>query len=128
MRQQKDRFEQLGVRVKVVTFDANYMALAYVQSTNMKWPLLVDEDRVLYAAYGMERASWWALMSPLQILKYVRVILRGTRLGKPGKDVRQMGGDVLIDPQGIVRLHHVSLNPNDRPPVESIFDLIESHV
>ena len=53
-------------------------------------------------------------------------MLRGVQPGKPGEDWRQMGGDVLIDPSGIVRLHFVSSDPHDRPSLEEIFATVES--
>ena len=39
-------------------------------------------------------------------------------------DIFQRGGDVLIDPTGIVALHHVGNGPADRPPVETILGKI----
>ena len=96
------------------------MAMEYAQSTQLEWPLLLDTERQLYQAYGMERASWWALYNPVSIWKYLKLICAGKGPGKPGRDWRQLGGDVLIDPRGIVRLHFVSINSHDRPSVEAI--------
>lgn len=104
------------------------MAKSYVESTNLEWPLLLDdENQQVYREYGLQRASWWALYNPLSILRYLKLILSGTRPGKPGKDWEQLGGDVLVDPDGIVQLHHVSQNPHDRPEVETILDLVRKN-
>ena len=35
-------------------------------------------------------------------------------------------GDVLIDPAGVVRLHHASRGPADRPTVESILQVVRA--
>ena len=102
------------------------MAKAYAAETQLEWPLLLDRDRHLYAAYGMGQGSWWALLNPVAIAGYVRLLITGTKLGKPGEDVRQMGGDILIDPDGIVRLHHVSSNPHDRPSVRQLLIKVAS--
>lgn len=97
------------------------MAKAYAETTQLSWPMLLDADRTLYEAYGMARGTWWAIYNPLSIMKYLGLIFRGRRPGRPGKDWRQLGGNVLIDPQGIVRLHHISKTPHDRPTPDDIY-------
>ena len=92
----------------------------------MTWPLLSDIDRSLYAAYGMGRADWWSIYGPSSIWHYLKLLASGRRLEKPGSDYRQLGGDVLIDPGGVVRLHFVSDSPHDRPEAETILDLIQN--
>jgi hypothetical protein len=120
LRRYETDFERLDIRVKLITFDANFLAQAYVRESKLVWPLLVDESRSTYEAYGMLRASAWQLYGPLSIVKYLGLVARGFLPGKPGSDFRQLGGDVLIDPQGTVRLHFRSDNPHDRPPIPKI--------
>ena len=120
MRQQQDALDALGVRVAVVTFEASPFARAYVEDTGVTWPLLIDADRSLYRAYGMERGRWWQIYSPATLWTYCRLLLRGRRLAASGGDLDQLGGDVLIDPEGIVRVHHVSADPADRPAVTDL--------
>lgn len=99
------------------------MALAYVKETKLPWPLLQDTEQQLYNAYGMGRGSWWDIYGPVSVWNYLKLIFAGKGPGKPGRDWRQLGGDVLIAPDGIVRLHYVSADPHDRPTVESILEL-----
>lgn len=126
LRQQEKRFDELNVKVKVVSFDANFLAIAYIENTNLKWPLLLDTQLELYKAYGMERATWRQIYGVASILKYLKLIFSGQLPGKPGKDYRQLGGNVLIDLQGIVRMHYVSISPHDRPDIDEIFRIIQS--
>ncbi len=100
------------------------MATAYARETQLSWPLLVDGDRTLYSAYGMERGSWWNIYGPASCWAYLKLLARGRSLRKPGSDVDQLGGDVLIDPDGIVRIHHVGSGPADRPAISTLFDAI----
>jgi len=100
------------------------MAMAYVRDTDLAWPMLVDESRSLYAAYGMDRGGWWDIFGPPSWWAYARLLFRGRRLQRPGSDVRQLGGDVLIDPQGKVRVHHVGSGPADRPSVTSLLEIV----
>jgi len=121
LREQEGRLCELGIDVAVVTFDADFIARSYVEQTKLTWPLLIDSDRKLYRAYGMERADWWSIYGPVSIWHYMKLVFgRGRRIEKPGRDFRQLGGDVLIDPAGEVRFHHVNESPHDRPSVEEI--------
>jgi alkyl hydroperoxide reductase subunit AhpC len=126
LRRYETEFARLDVRVKLVTFDANFLAQAYVRQTQLRWPLLVDQSREIYEAYGMLRASPWQLYNPLSILKYLGLVIRGVLPGRPGEDFHQLGGDVLIDPGGIVRVHFRSASPHDRPPVKKILQIVRS--
>ena len=124
MREHQARLSELGVEVAVVTFDAE-MARSYAEQTKLPWPLLVDSDRQLYQAYGMERADWWSIYGPSSIWHYMKLIFgRGRKIEKPGSDYRQLGGDVLIDPAGLVKFHYVSESPHDRPEVQEILDYV----
>ena len=124
MRQHTEQLADLNVDVCVVTFDAGPMAMAYVQDTQLAWPLLVDQDRVLYKAYGMYSGKSWDIYGPAAIGIYLRLLLRGRVLQRQGSDVRQLGGDVLIDPRGIVRSHYVGVGPADRPEISTLLEPI----
>lgn len=101
------------------------MALAYLKSTRCPWPLLLDTNRELYRAYGMTRGSWRAIYGLASVWKYLKLIFHGYLPGKPGSDWRQLGGDVLIDPRGIVKLHHVSHAPHDRPSANHLIEVVD---
>ena len=124
MRQYNQDLETLGVKVAVVTFEIQPNAQSYARDFGLKWPLLVDESRTLYAAYGMEQGDVWHVYGPAAWWAYAKLLSRGRRPRRPQGDTRQLGGDVLIDREGVVRLHHVGSGPADRPTVSSILDVI----
>jgi hypothetical protein len=117
LRQRAGELDAAGVRPLVITFEADFLARAYVEDTALPWPLLVDRDRAVYRAYAMGSARRRDVWGPATALAYARALLRGQRLERGDADVYQQGGDVLIAPDGIVRLHHVGRGPADRPPV-----------
>ena len=120
MQQAEREIETLGIRVLVVSFEARSAARAYMDETQARWPLVSDESRFLYEAYGMGRARWRHLLGPSALLAYVREAARGRFPRWPSADPVQQGGDVLIDPAGIVRLVHVGAGPGHRPSVERL--------
>lgn len=125
LRQNQEQFDKLQAKIKLVAFDNEAMARSYASQTKLEWPVLLDCERKLYAHYGMQRGSWWSIYNPISVLRYLWLMLLGKNPGKPGEDWRQMGGDVLIDPDGIVQVHHVSTDPHDRPAVEFLLNKIE---
>jgi len=124
LQQHQEELEKLGARIYIVTFDSEEVAKAYVERNELQWPLLIDEGRVMYSEYGIGKASWWTILNPLTLWKYVVLTIKGVKPQKMGSDVKQLGGDVLIDPEGVVRMQHVSEGPHDRPNVDSILALM----
>ena len=124
MREQADEFGRRNVSIAVVTFENDFFARQYVAETGLAWPLLIDADRSVYRGYGMLAASFWDVWGPATWRAYLRALRNGQTLKKSEGDIFQRGGDVLIDPAGIVRLHHVGSGPADRPAVASILRTI----
>jgi len=125
LREQEAELSRRNVAVAVVTFENDYFARSYVAETGLAWPLLIDSERTLYQGYGMLSASFWDLWGPKTWWAYGKLLLKGEKLHAAGSDVSQRGGDILIDPDGIVRLHHVGDGPADRPSIETILAVID---
>ena len=114
------------MKIAVVTFENDFFARGYVAETSLAWPLLVDNTRITYRKYGMFSASFWDVWGPKSWWAYLKEVLKGEKLRKSEGDVYQRGGDVLIDPNGIVSLHHVGVGPADRPAIETIMNKVPS--
>ena len=128
MRRHEKELEELAVKVFVVTFESGSHVPEYLRETDLPWPLLIDESRALYQGYGIARGRWRDIWGLAAWRAYGKLLLKGERLRKSHGDLRQLGGDVLIDPAGIVRFHHVSQNPADRPSITSMLDTIRTHM
>ncbi len=85
----------------------------------------MDPSRELYKAYGMERGPWWNIYGPATLWTYFKLLIRGRKLRRSVGDPNQLGGDVLIDPAGLVRLHYVGRGPADRPQVSQLLEIIQ---
>lgn len=85
-----------------------------------------DAFKKLYHYYGMDRASFWDVWGFRTLKAYLKILLRGEKLLKSEADVYQRGGDVLIDPDGIIQFHHISIGPGDRPSPDTLLSLITS--
>ena len=84
-------------------------------------PLLADEGRTVYTAYGMRVGTLREIYSPEVIAKYARLVRSGWKLRlKSDEDTRQLGGDVIVGPDGRVLLAYCSKNQADRPTMEML--------
>lgn len=115
------------IEVVVVTFEDEEQALNYQKDTGLSWPVVVDISRELYGYFGMNKARFFDLWNMATFRIYAREILKGNWPKRAQGDVQQRGGDVLIDPQGMVRLHHISRGPADRLSADTVPDLVERY-
>jgi len=116
-----------GTRAEVamITFTTDDELDVYQQRRQLPFPVLIDADRGVYRAYGLGRGSvldvwgWRALRRYWQIL---RPSGPGSRndMHAATEDVRQLGGDMVIAPDGRLAWGHWSANSADRPSVDDI--------
>jgi len=126
LRDNEDELDRLNIRVVVVTFENDFLARSYVEDTALTWPILIDGTREVYKGYGMLSASFWDIWGIKTWQVYFKELLKGNKPKKSAGDIYQRGGDVLIDPNGVVRLHHIGEGPADRPSVEQILKVINA--
>jgi hypothetical protein len=120
LQQFKSEFENRNAGIAVITFETGHMARGYAEETRLDWLILVDQTRELYSAYGMLTATFWEIWGPSTWWAYMKAVARGYLPKHSEGDVSQRGGDVLIDPAGVVRMHHIGRTPADRPSVDAI--------
>jgi hypothetical protein len=122
----RDRIEAAGGLVLVVAFDdPGRVRAGLLSGVDDPWPVLIDRDRHTYRAWGLRRASRWRLARPDWVRGYARMLLRGDRLARPGRDVLQLGGDFVIDRAGVVVLAHPQAGFDDRPPAGTLVRALE---
>lgn len=126
MQRHKAEIDSLEVQVAAVTFETPQFVKSYIDETGFAWPMAINESRSLYRAYGMDRGSFWAIWGPHNWGAYFKLMAHGRMPRPPHDDVNQLGGDVLVGPDGIVRLHHVSRSPADRPSIDSLLAAVRA--
>jgi peroxiredoxin len=117
--QRQADFSELGAEIVVISFGPGSLARAWLDETGSPLRLFLDPKREAYRAYGLEYSlarSW----GPRAIWTYARLLLRGRRWRGIQGDSGQLGGDFVVDRQGILRLAYRSKDPADRPSVESL--------
>ena len=116
-------FEALNTNIVTVSFGIDYWAKMWLQETQSPFPFLIDPERDAYHAYGLQSSivrSWM----PQNLWYYAKATLQGReKFGKRG-DPHQLGGDFIVDSQGVVRLAHPSKEPTDRPNVRQLLTVL----
>lgn len=125
MQQYETELEKRNARVIIISFEAGFLAKAYIEDTGLRWPVLIDTNRELYRAYSMLEAGFLDIWGPQTWKAYIKELMHGRFPRKSEGDISQRGGDILVDPEAIVRFHHVGLGPADRPSVKSILSVLD---
>jgi len=124
LRQHQDQLRQLQTEVLVISFGTDYWAQVWLQETKSPFPLLLDRERNTYRAYGLERSLLRSWNLPT-IGLYVRLLLSGRKWRGIQGDSAQLGGDFIVDTNGIVRLAYRSHDPTDRPSVADVLTRLQ---
>jgi len=125
LRHFEDEFRRLGVQVLIISFGADHWARAWMLETGSPYPLLLDPERATYQVYGLG-SSFIRVWSPKVMWHYLKLILRGEHMRPVQGDPHQLGGDVIVDADGVIRLIHRSKDPVDRPPVEKLLAVLRN--
>ena len=86
----------------------------------MRFGLLVDPDRRVYAALDLPR-RWWVGLHPKGWWNYLRAILRGNRQGRI-VEPNQLPGLALLDANAVAVGIHRGSALGDYPPVAVVVE------
>jgi hypothetical protein len=116
----------LGADVLAVATGADYQAQK-LMADGLPFPALIDPDKQLYRALGIERIHWdqWLRLSTWR--RYLRSVGHA-RQGRLTGDILQAPGVAILEPPGIVRWLHRGRTLGDYPSVTEILDALRAVV
>jgi peroxiredoxin len=123
LRQYTSDLEALKTNVVIISFGSPYSAQLWKQETQSQFTLLLDPERDAYRAYGLERSMLWS-WGLNTFLTYSRLMLSGRKWRGIQGDSGQLGGDFIVNANGIIRLAYYSRDPSDRPSVSQLLDIL----
>jgi len=116
---ERQEFNKLGVRAVVIGHSSLRYAKAFVDETKIELPVYVDEKRVVYKALEFKR--------PLLSFLTPKVFKRAAEARKEGftqpgvwGDAFQLGGVVLLMPDGSMPYRYASQFAGDHPKIENL--------
>ena len=115
------------VEFALITFSDPKYLRAYRAGTGWTHPILIDVDRVSYRQFGYDRGSVLRVYGWSVLRRYWRILrrdgLRAYRLAT--EDTLQLGGNVVIGPDGAVSWVYRGEGPDDRPATELLIAEVE---
>ena len=123
----RDEIEQAGVRLVLIGQATPRHAAHFRRRQGIELPVLADEKRASYKAAGAKVATMGELLGPKVFAKGLRTTAQTGRLqtrtvGHPA----QLGGAMVITPDGRVAWSHMSEDASDNASPEEILEAIGS--
>ncbi len=112
--------ELAPARVVIITFASASKAARVLQPWLSAFEVWVDPEREAYRAWGLGRRGLIDLLNPGTVRLYARAFIHGKRWRPRQWDIAQLGGDAVLDADGVVRLWHPGRTPDDRPPLDAL--------
>jgi alkyl hydroperoxide reductase subunit AhpC len=121
-----EEFSRLNTRVFIVSFGSFPAVQQWMGEVCGTFTILLDRDRTAYKAYRLER-SRLRVWHPRVLWVYIKRWFQRERFYEShGDDTSQLGGDFLVDRNGLLQLLHPSHDPTDRPEVSELLKVIKS--
>ena len=124
LEQHRKDLQSIGIDVLVVTFERPERARAYARELGVSFPILSDSERRVYRLYGL------GVVGPPSH-SFIRSLLDRLSAtgGEPEEDslpeeMRQLGGDFILDAEGLMRFAYCSRYPSDRPAVTLLLAIL----
>ena len=120
---ERERFDEAGVRLAVVGQGRPEQAARFKEKQKLDLPLYADEQRLSYKAGGMKKATFGELVGPGVLAKGIRGaakerVVQGRFVGHPA----QLGGVLIVNPDGSIPYTHLSEDAGDNPPPDEVLE------
>jgi hypothetical protein len=122
-----DRIDEFGhAAVALITFTRQRNLRGFRHRLGLAYPVVTDESRASYRAYGLTRGPWWRIWGLRTLRAYGPLLGSGGRLRRPTEDTLQLGGDFIVDSNGVLVYGYRSARPDDRPPVDELITTVRA--
>lgn len=124
MRDHYQEFRDKGAEVVAIGMGWPEAAADFRDEYRIPFPILVDHTKDTYRALGFQRASLLEIYKLNVIFKGAIEVMTGNRLRQAKQDWHMLGGAVVVERGGDVKLVHRSKDPADMLPVEDLLDAV----
>jgi hypothetical protein len=121
----RKRFADAGVRLVVIGQGRPEQAAHFRDSHKLDLDMLVDTRRQAYKAAGTKIATFGELLGPRVVAKGVRrAAASGVHQGRTVGHPAQLGGVLLVMPDGSIPYAHLSDDASDNPPNDEVLEAV----
>jgi peroxiredoxin len=127
LRDQAERFEEVGAAVVLVGLGRPEQARDFCQRRRVSFACVVRPDRAVHRSYGLRRGNLNQLAGPRVWAPWLRDQVTGKYQGRFGQgDVAQLPGTFVVDTEGVIRFAHRGRRSNDNPAIDDIVGALAS--
>ncbi len=102
-------------------------AVALEQELELSFPVYADQGGGLYRALNMPHGSWWQVTLGPMLRQPLKAIKRMSDVRRPGKDVKQLGGVVLLSAALQPLYRYVQRDSGDLPGDDEVLAAVAEH-
>ena len=123
LQRDREKFEAAGVRLAFVGMGTPPMAEDFRRQFKVTLPILIDRDREAYKAAGTKVGGVTDLLSPKVMAKGLLTTARtGVVQGRTKGDPAQLGGVLIVRPDGTIPYAHLAEDASDNPPNSEVLE------
>jgi len=121
-----EAFAARGATVALITMGTPPETDAFCHSHAVPFLCLSDPARKSYRTYGLERTSWFQMITGRTVSRLIAALAEGHGGGRPVGDIMQMPGVFMVDSQGILRYIYRYRDIADNPPNEELLQALDN--
>jgi peroxiredoxin len=123
----RERFRESGGDLVLIGQASPRQAAHFRRRYTPELPVLADDDRASYRAAGAGRMKATEVLNPLVAVKSVRATARsGAVQGRVVGDAAQLGGAMVVRPDGSVAWSRMARDIADNPPVDELLEALRA--
>jgi prostamide/prostaglandin F2alpha synthase len=119
----REKFDQAGVELVLIGQATPRHAAHFRRRQGIELPVLADKERESYKAAGAKVATVGELLGPASATKGITTALRSGGRIRQGRTIghnAQLGGSIVIKPDGTVAWSHMSEHAGDNASAEEL--------
>ena len=125
MNRARKKIEDAGASVVLIGQATPRHAAHYRRRYAPDLRVLADEDRSTYKKVGAIRGGAGELFSPNVVLKGIARAAKERQVqGRPVGDVAQLGGTILVMPDGTIPWSHMSTDAADNAGIDELLEAL----
>jgi prostamide/prostaglandin F2alpha synthase len=125
----RGQFEEAGGRLVLIGQATPRQAAHFRRRQGIQLPVLADEDRVSYRAAGAKMGSMADLFNPMVVAKGALTGLKEKTIQtRTIGDTNQLGGALVVAPDGRITWSHMSKDAGDNASPDEILAAVRDAV
>ncbi len=122
MQRRYEEIRELGAEVVAVSFEPLERLKGQAEDMLLTFPILSDPGLETYRAYGVRRGSFRDVFNVGAALEFLKLLFKGRLVMAGHGDIMQLGGDFIINEEGLLKYSHPASRAQDQAAVDVLLE------